>query len=424
MNELSPLQLLIVALQRKTLGLIRPQLRAVKAGVAIAEGKMHAFVWVYYDGEISPSEEAIIKRFKSFTLDGLSYLPLVKHLSILRCDYSYEIPEQGYFVYLRDESKDKIQKQGFTVQLSELYFTDLCSQPIYNVHLVAAYALLGTIRPNLRAVKGDINETDKTLYLWLYFDGEISSEDKKIAAKIGAAMSAGFNTLFSLQIHTNRLDYPREIPSVSGYLYKRDESALGEEYLPVSETLLDVRSFQNAFPDNSLICVFFTRVACRDIPHSSLRLSFMWNALQGEIKPNLRAIKVEIDEVRKKIDYWLYFEGEIEREEKRSIFDKLFKSASFGAFKRYAHIERLDFPEKIPSIGQYLYLRDESLLYSSEETRSELRDALMLGKECVFFQTLRYRHFHHMPLLKRHQRHLGIMRSAHKTKLSNSTCLN
>ena len=371
-SSLSLLQDFILGTQIHLLGLVRPQLRAVK--VNIVGNK--AVLWFYYDGEISQNDEkaadVVLPLFRKFTRACMFRSKYVR-----RWDYPRKIPEGGYYVYLRDESIFKNTELESKVPFSKVYFNGDCCSPFCDFRLLSAYALLGKVRPNLRAVKGEINEMENRIYLWFYFNGEMSAEDTKIATMVGETIVSIFGTNYSFESCSDRLDYPHEIPSIGGYIYKRDESIFGVEDIPTRATLIDVRRFEAGFPFNPPI----EMSTCLLPPQApSNRLARAWEFLLGEIRSNWRAIQLSGDDIQGKFYLRLYIDGEIKARD-RSIFDALTVYMSHPAYKLDAHIERLDSPAKISSIGYYLFLREELPLHSSESEEATLTNDYFLHQK-------------------------------------------
>lgn len=82
------------------------------------------------------------------------------------------------------------------------------------------------------------------------------------------------------------------------------------------------------------------------------------NALLGSVTPPLRAVTVDIK--AEKFIVYFFYEGEVS--------DKLFDlagvaitemSADLPEYELDDHIERLDYPAKIPYTGHLVYLRNE-----------------------------------------------------------------
>jgi hypothetical protein len=84
------------------------------------------------------------------------------------------------------------------------------------------------------------------------------------------------------------------------------------------------------------------------------------NALLGAVVHELRAVSIDIELKTKKFSVYFYYDGEISDE----LFDLASvaiteMSADLSEYELDDHIERLDFPDKIPIRGHLVYLRKE-----------------------------------------------------------------
>jgi hypothetical protein len=92
--------------------------------------------------------------------------------------------------------------------------------------LAVQSALLGVVTPQLRALVVDICKETPLLYLWFYYDGEVSEELVALwhCAITEASASLGPDCL--LDDGVERLDYPQEIPFRGRYAYLRKEDRI------------------------------------------------------------------------------------------------------------------------------------------------------------------------------------------------------
>jgi hypothetical protein len=84
------------------------------------------------------------------------------------------------------------------------------------------------------------------------------------------------------------------------------------------------------------------------------------NALLGAVVHALRAVTIDIDIKSKKFTVYFFYDGEINDE----LFDLASvaiteMSADLSEYELDDHIERLDFPNKIPLRDHLVYLRKE-----------------------------------------------------------------
>lgn len=88
------------------------------------------------------------------------------------------------------------------------------------VLLSILFGLIGEVSPSLRAMR--VKWDQKTIYLYFYYDGEISEEDRESAELIGTSIIANFSE-HSLDVNILRLDYPKAIPAEGELVFKRRE---------------------------------------------------------------------------------------------------------------------------------------------------------------------------------------------------------
>jgi hypothetical protein len=220
----------------------------------------------------------------------------------------------------------QIKKQCLYNEPKNINYFELCLQD----------ALLGKIRLNLRAVKADMDESKKVLYFWFYFHENISEEELFTVKQAIQETKELFNNQYAYEGHIERLDYPAKIPHIGMTFYKRYEK------------LVDVVNVQNSwtYPEENI--AFF--------------LSRMQTQLLGNVRPNLRAVKLDVNEHERKLYTWFFFDGNISSDDSamaEEITRKLLPGGSL--FVPVIAKEQLNFPQIIPHIGTYAYLRDESI---------------------------------------------------------------
>ena len=82
-------------------------------------------------------------------------------------------------------------------------------------------ALWGEVSPPLRAAR--IKWDDKVIYLFFYYDGEISEEDHESAECVSTEVISDFPE-YQLEVDIIRIDYPKAIPQEGGEtVYRRRE---------------------------------------------------------------------------------------------------------------------------------------------------------------------------------------------------------
>ncbi len=85
------------------------------------------------------------------------------------------------------------------------------------------------------------------------------------------------------------------------------------------------------------------------------------NALFEKVGTALRSVKIDVDEMRKIIYFWFYYDGEISQKDRlnsETVIEYL-KNLFVKKFLVEGQIIRLDFPKEIPFIGLSVYQRAE-----------------------------------------------------------------
>jgi hypothetical protein len=240
-------------------------------------------------------------------------------------------------------------------------------------------ALLGAIRPQLRAVEVRFDENEKTIFFLAYFDGEISGDDEsKISSSFNYASKyilRSLGTPYIVQKQIFRWDTPKKLPQDGLYVYVRDETPFFEK---------NDMTWASNFDDeiNEMTQLRFVSIY----------------ALLGRARQNLRHFYTTINERKYILYFWFYFDGEIsaaDREIATRISNDViafFRSKHDRRYQGELHIDRYDFPQEIPNIGASpIYMRDESILGQEEQevdvTENEdqkLWHNLESGKELAF----------------------------------------
>lgn len=318
-----------MCMQTELCGEIRPNVRAVQVDLDKEKKEIHT--WFYFDGEISDDDREIASYIIGQATNDAD-LNFRQEEQYLRLDYPQKIPTQGYYVYLRDES---ILPYGSVVtdlgKERKNPYIEAISYKFSYLELRLQNALLGRIRPNLRAVKADIDEWKKILYFWFYFDGSMAPQDMEIAQQVMQETKVYFGSEYTIKDSIGSLDYPASPPTMGMFIYKRDEKI----FAPEEE---EKEGWKCRF--NTMRLLIGTQ-----------------NALLGKITPNLRAVKVSIDQCTETCYSWFFYDKRIGEEEER-----LAKMGVDGYPSGYSHesfVERVDFPTPLPHVGRYAYLRYE-----------------------------------------------------------------
>ena len=210
---MSPLNTLLLDIQRALLDAVVAQLRAVTADVDIKDKKL--ILYFFYDGEISDELFDLVSVAATEAGGTLSDYFTDEHC--LRLDYPKKIPIQGRLVYLRKEPIPQEYKRYEIPSPSERLI------PIAALLLHMQQALLGKVTPDLRAVAGDIDPVKKTGVCQFYYDQEISEESVKLATAATEEVRKGLPD-YRIEIRLVRSEFPEKISIGNGrYAYFRKE---------------------------------------------------------------------------------------------------------------------------------------------------------------------------------------------------------
>ena len=198
-------------------------------------------------------------------------------------------------------------------------------------------ALLREITPELRAVIVDLDQDEQLLYIYFYFDKEVSETRINIWDCVIAEASTDLGPEFLLKAKIERLDYPQTIPSCGYCAYLRKEPSASHD-------------------KNNL----FRRVKITEITMGYALLSVQ-QAMLGVVTPELRAVVVDFDAVKPLLYIRFYYDGEVPEK----LLD-LWQCAINEASTEFSpncmldgKVERADSPRSFPFRGRYAYFRKE-----------------------------------------------------------------
>jgi hypothetical protein len=197
----------------------------------------------------------------------------------------------------------------------------LITPPIYYALLCVQSALVNAVAPQLRAVTVGIDEIEKKVVLYFFYDGEITEELYETASLVGTDTNHPY---YRNSEHIVRLDYPKKIPIFGKLAFLRKES-----HLP--HLIKENRSFLLAeFRPLSVYCLD------------------MQEALLGKITPALRHVSVGIDIAQKKLIPHFIYDGKVSEDDRNLAIAAIQESRiSFPEYEIGSWVERLDFPSKI-----------------------------------------------------------------------------
>lgn len=196
-------------------------------------------------------------------------------------------------------------------------------------------ALQDAVTPELRAVVMDVNKDEESLYIRMYYDGNISDDliDQYDCAITECSAHYVPDTISDYGVE--RLDYPQKIPVRGRLAYLRKEPGLS---FP-SQPKIEMKEF-----------------------HVAYALLAVGQALLGKVTPELRAVVVDASEEEKLLYVHFYYDGAVSED-----LIELWKSAIAEAKTDFGFdcmldsgVERFDFPsQEFPFRGRYAYIRKE-----------------------------------------------------------------
>lgn len=91
------------------------------------------------------------------------------------------------------------------------------------IRLSLQRALIGEISSNLRMVAFEVNEDEKNIYIFFYFNGKISDDDFDSTNCISGEVSGDFDPETKIIEKSIRIDFPNDLPPHDYIVYKRKE---------------------------------------------------------------------------------------------------------------------------------------------------------------------------------------------------------
>lgn len=200
-----------------------------------------------------------------------------------------------------------------------------------NMMFLMNRALWGEVSLALRAVS--IKWDQEEIHLFFYYDGEISENDHESAECVGTEIISDFPE-HHLEMDIIQLDYPKPIPYEGVLVYLRREK----------KCCVSIHCHNKIPEANTRIHIIITTIL----------------ALQGEIPPSLRAVRISWTDTE--IHLYFYYDKEINEDDSRSyksVIDKM--TSHFPSYKLKSDIIRCDYPKQIPQeVGETIYWRREN----------------------------------------------------------------
>lgn len=203
LDRLSLMDELLLGIQGSLLNVVSPQLRAVT--VDVDPKKPELSVVFFYDGAIT-DELFNIASIAATEIDIFSSDYTIVGDTAVRLDFPKEIPLRGRLAFLRKEANlPQIKKEPRAFLIPK-------GIRVLDIYLLEVQqALLGKVKPSLRKVLVKIDEDQKKLGIYFYYNGEISEEDFCLANAAIQEAKASFPA-YRMEAQILRLDFPNPIP--------------------------------------------------------------------------------------------------------------------------------------------------------------------------------------------------------------------
>lgn len=201
--------------------------------------------------------------------------------------------------------------------------------PKYDLLFQLQGSLLNSVAPTLRAVTADVDIKAREIYLFFFYDGEVSYELFELAsvASVTIDLDLPGHYTFPSEIAT-RLDFPKPIPIEGNLAFLRKEPSL-----PVFEK--EDRKFLLEHTRPLIVLLL-------DVQESLL----------GKVTTALRQVSAGIDLDQKLLKFYFFYDGPISEEDFNLATLAIQESCrSFPDYQLDAHIERVDFPADMDAQG-------------------------------------------------------------------------
>jgi hypothetical protein len=213
-NSAKTLLSAVMELSGGLLGAVEPSLRA--AMVNLDMDRERYIYYFYYDGPIDEHKEELVSGAAS---EASTYWFYEAHF--IQLDYPAVIPINGALVYLRKEL-------GITPPAPQL----LPRNPITISRAYLTYALgqglLGRIIPSLRYALVGINEEEKKMRFYFYYDEKITKEILTLCQEAITVAKTAFPNDYIIDEVIEFVPFPKPYPATSSYfdnqaVYQRNE---------------------------------------------------------------------------------------------------------------------------------------------------------------------------------------------------------
>jgi hypothetical protein len=211
--------------------------------------------------------------------------------------------------------------------------------PLYTLLLSLQDALGNCVTPELRAITFDVVKKKGGVFLWFFYDTEITWELEDHVSTLLVEVDTYSKELDMAGYEVIQLDSNKPIPVQGKFAYLRYEKIL-PKFERESHTFL---------------------LREKDYPHHAVFRLDMQQALLGRVTPPLRHVSVSADPVKKKLIAHFIYDGEISELNRQLATAAILDSRiSLLDFEMRSFIERIDYPNEMRFHGQILaYCRQE-----------------------------------------------------------------
>lgn len=213
--------------------------------------------------------------------------------------------------------------------------------PLYTLLLSLQNALCNCVTPDLRAITFDVVKKKGGVFLWFFYDTEITSELEDYVSTLLVEVDTYSKELDMGSYEVIQLDSSKPIPVQGKFAYLRYEKTLPNFERENYAFLLKEKEYPQ---------------------HAIFRLD-MQQALLGRVTPELRHVSVSADPGTKKLTAHFIYDGEISDLNQQLASKAIHDSRiSFPDYEMDSFIERIDYPSEMRFHGKWLaYCRQESI---------------------------------------------------------------
>lgn len=193
--------------------------------------------------------------------------------------------------------------------------------------------LLDNISFFLRAVTLEYEEVKDLFILRFFYDHEVTEKLFDLSSCVTVEINPDTTSIVS------RCDYPERIPIQGRLVYLRNE--------PISTVYKQESAIHFADASTPLIAVL---------------LLAMQDALLGKVTPELRIVTISANSSMNELGFYFFYDGEISQKN-MDLANSAIREASnlFPGYSVVKRILRVDYPEKIPDLGERVpYARYEN----------------------------------------------------------------